>query len=103
MPVPLTLLALLYSAVLTPAVFSQTLALAMRAKADFDKVDLSPVPTLQDTMSCVQSHAALLPILRPNERYLAHYRKGYCTLFAAVVTNNSTDFQDAGREFAQVI
>src|SRR5437868_13412509 len=56
-----------------------------KAQTDFDKVDAAPIPSLSDTMACVQSSAAASAAVRPEERYLYQYRKGYCELFGATV------------------
>ena len=75
------------------------LALALRAQTDFDRVELAAAPPLGDSVQCVQSQAALLPVALAEEASLAHYRKGYCTLAGALVTRNAAEFADAGREF----
>ncbi len=59
------------------------------------------MPALQDVMQCMQTHAALLPLVRTDQRYLVHYRRGYCALFGAVVTKDAADYQEAAREFTQ--
>jgi tetratricopeptide (TPR) repeat protein len=56
------------------------LLLALKAQTDFDRVELEPVARVQDTMRCVQSQAQVLPVTRPAELPLIHYRKGYCEL-----------------------
>jgi tetratricopeptide (TPR) repeat protein len=76
---------------------------AAKAKADFEKVDSEPIPTIVSTLACVQSNAAALPLVRPDERYLVYYRKGYCELFGALPTGASETFQAAARDFADVI
>ena len=38
-----------------------------RAVQDFERVDAAPLPKIEDTMSCVQSQAAALPAVRPEE------------------------------------
>jgi hypothetical protein len=54
-------------------------------------------------MTCVQSNAAALAVVRPEERYLFHYRKGYCELFGAVLTSNSDGFRAAAGDFSEAI
>src|SRR5262245_53826867 len=54
-------------------------------------------------MACVQSNAAALPATRAEERYLVHYRKGYCELFGAILNANADGFQAAARDFTEVI
>lgn len=83
--------------------FGQAPSPAARAKADFEKVDSAPIPSVRDSLGCVQSHAALLAVTRPEEQYVVHYRKGYCELFAAIVSENSASFQAASKDFLQAI
>jgi tetratricopeptide (TPR) repeat protein len=78
-------------------------AIASKAQLDFEKVDAAPIPTLADTMSCMQSNAAALAAARVEERYLAYYRKGYCELFGALVTKDSDTFQAAAKDFTEAI
>jgi Tfp pilus assembly protein PilF len=89
-----------------PALFAadeQQLALALRAQTDFDRAALAAIPQLPDTARCIQSQAALLSVTRPNELSLVHYRKGFCTLASATVTNNAAEFRDAAGEFDKAI
>ena len=85
------------------AALAQNQPFALKAKADFDKVDTAPIPELRETQACVQSHAALLAIARPEERYLVHYRKGYCELFGALASDDSSSYQAAARDFIQAV
>lgn len=55
-------------------------ALALKAQTDFDRVELAPLPRLEDTMRCTQSQAEALPVARPADLPVAYYRKGYCEL-----------------------
>ena len=75
------------------------LALALRAQTDFDRVESSATPSLADAQQCVQSEAALLPVAPLEEAPLVHYRKGYCMLAGALITGNTGEFAQAGREF----
>jgi tetratricopeptide (TPR) repeat protein len=75
------------------------LALVMRSQTDFDRVELAAEPPLRDSVQCVQSQAALLPVVSAEEAALVHYRKGYCTLAGALVTRTVGEFADASREF----
>jgi len=104
MPCPVRILLLLYlaAAVAVPA-GSQTLSPAQQAKAAFDKVDSAALPALQDTMLCMQAHAALLPLVRARERYLVHYRRGYCGLLGAAVTGDPAEYREAAQELAAAI
>jgi lipoprotein NlpI len=82
---------------------SQSPAIASKARLDFEKVDAEPIPTIQDTMSCMQSNAAAVMVARVEERYLPFYRKGYCELFGALVNGNSDTFQAASKDFTEAI
>ncbi|MGH9657881.1 MAG: hypothetical protein ACRD96_05010, partial [Bryobacteraceae bacterium] len=86
-------------AALIAAGFAQDLPPDLKAKTDFDKEDASPRPTLQDALVCAQSQAAMAPIARSAQRYLIHYRKGYCTLFAAVASQDAARYQAAAKDF----
>jgi len=79
------------------------LALVVRATSDFERVELAARPSLQDTIACVQSQAAVLPVARFTERHLVHYRKGYCTLVGAGLNNDRAAYQDAAAEFEHAI
>jgi len=89
-----------------PALFAadeQQLALALRAQTDFDRAALAAIPQLPDAARCIQSQAALLSVARPSELSLIHYRKGFCTLAGATVTNSAAEFRDAAGEFDKAI
>jgi len=91
---------------LIPALYGaddQQLALVLRAQTDFDRAALAAVPQLPDTARCIQSQAALLSVARPSELSLIHYRKGFCTLAGATVTNSAAEFRDAAGEFDKAI
>jgi tetratricopeptide (TPR) repeat protein len=45
----------------------------------------------------------LLSVARQSELSLVHYRKGFCTLAGATVTNNAAEFRDAAGEFDKAI
>jgi tetratricopeptide (TPR) repeat protein len=79
------------------------LALVARAQADFDRVVLAPAPTLHDTNICIQSQAALIPVATPEEAPVFQFRKGYCTLAAALVTREPNAFLQAASAFDQAI
>jgi tetratricopeptide (TPR) repeat protein len=74
-----------------------------KAALDLDKVDAAPVPTLPDTLTCVQSNAAAAAAVRPEERYLYQYRKGYCELFAATINGSSDGFRAAVTDFNEAM
>src|ERR1700674_398543 len=81
----------------------QELALAIRAQSDLERVELPPLPQLQDTARCAQSQAALLSVAPRAELALIHFRKGYCTLAGAAITGNAMDFGEAAAEFEKAI
>jgi tetratricopeptide (TPR) repeat protein len=89
-----------------PALFAadeQQLALELRAQTDFDRAAMAAIPQLPDTSRCTQSQAALLSVARPGELALIHYRKGFCTLAGATVTDNAAEFRDAAGEFDKAV
>jgi tetratricopeptide (TPR) repeat protein len=77
--------------------------IVLKAEADFDKVDAAPMPRIQDTLSCVQSSAAALASVRPEEQYLFQYRKGYCELFGAILNSSSDAFRAAVTDFGEAL
>ena len=79
------------------------IALALRAQTDFDRVELSAKPALPETMACVQSQAMVLPVTRPPELSLIYYRKGFCELLGAWITNNRQEYRSAARDFEKAI
>jgi tetratricopeptide (TPR) repeat protein len=81
----------------------QGLGFAQKAQQDFDRVDSAPIPSIQDALACSQSHQALLATPLVEQRFLAHYRKGYCELFAGVLLHDSGQFRSAATEFGQSI
>src|SRR5215510_6696836 len=81
----------------------QQLALALRAQTDFDRVDLSPKPALADIGVCQQSQAASLSVSSAEEASLLYFRKGYCTLAGAAVTDSNREFLAAAADFDRAI
>src|SRR4051812_10908021 len=75
------------------------LALELKAQTDFDRVRMTALPTLSDAGACVQSQAALLSVIAPEEVSLNRFRKGYCELAEAVVTNSPEEFMAAAADF----
>src|SRR5262245_4922672 len=73
--------------------------IASKASLDFEKVDAAPIPSLADTMACVQSNAAAVASARIEERYVPYYRKGYCELFGEMVPRDSETIQAADKDF----
>src|SRR5438132_1069946 len=90
---------ILFSACGLLATDPQQLELALKAQSTYDKVELTPNPTLADTGACVQSQAALLSVSPPEEMALLYFRKGYCTLAGATITGNNREFFTAAAEF----
>jgi tetratricopeptide (TPR) repeat protein len=81
----------------------QRLALESKAQTDFERVQKAPVPQLRDTITCIQSQAALLPVASRDGLAAIHYRKGYCTLAGARIANQSSEFSAAAAEFDKAI
>ncbi|MFB3828365.1 MAG: hypothetical protein ACE15B_16470 [Bryobacteraceae bacterium] len=75
------------------------LALALRAQTDFHKVEAAAVPATPDLMRCVQTQAAVLPVARPPEAPLIHFRKGYCELLNGENRAAAHDFARALAEW----
>lgn len=88
---------------LLAAADQQQLNLLLKAQADFDRVDLSPTPTLPETSACVLSEAALLPVASPADLPIVHYRKGYCTLLGGVISQNRALDAAAAAEFQKAV
>ena len=49
-------------------------------------------------MECMQAHAALLPLVKPDQRYLVYYRRGYCALMGGAAGRVAADFQEAATD-----
>jgi tetratricopeptide (TPR) repeat protein len=79
------------------------LALALKAQADFDRVETSAAPHSRDTAACIQSEAALLAVAAPEERSLILFRKGYCALIGAASASDASQFADAATAFDQAM
>lgn len=79
----------------------QRLALSLRAQTDFDRVSLAPAPQLHDTNVCIQSQAAMIPVALPEEAALYQFRKGYCTLAAATITQEANGYLQSAWAFDQ--
>lgn len=79
------------------------LALTLKAQSDFERVALSPMPSLPDTAACAQSLSAILSVAAPEELAGFHYRKGYCLLAGATITGNNRDFAAAAGELDKAI
>ena len=79
------------------------LILAAKAQSEFEHVAASQVPDLKDALTCIQTQASLLPVAPAVDQSLVHYRKGYCTLAGALVSQNASEFNDAAVEFDKAI
>lgn len=82
---------------------SQQLALSLKAQSDFDRVMLAALPPLHDTIGCVQSQAALLPLSSPAEAPVLQYHRGYCTLAGATLSHDPAEFAAAAAAFDKAI
>jgi tetratricopeptide (TPR) repeat protein len=79
------------------------LALALKAQSDFARVETAQRPRIPDAEICVQSQAAALPVSLPEERSLLYYRKGYCTMAGAGVSQDPRQFQVAAENFDKAV
>ncbi len=79
------------------------LTLTLRAQSGFERVEASPFPDLQETARCAQSQAEVLPLLKPAEAPVVRFRKGYCTLLGATITDSRADYQAAAGDFARAM
>src|SRR5262245_13613685 len=81
----------------------ERLALLLRAQTDFERVVLSPAPTLRDTNLCIQTQSAVIPVATAEEAPVFHFRKGYCVLAASTITKESNGYIQAAGAFDQAI
>jgi tetratricopeptide (TPR) repeat protein len=79
------------------------LGLAGRAQSDFDRVELSSQPQIQETNACVQSQVAAIAVAPRAELASLYFRKGYCELIGATLNHGSGDFQQAAASFQKSI
>ena len=82
---------------------SQQLSLSLKAQADYERVELSAIPPLHDTVGCMQSQAALLAVAAPSEVSTIQYRRGYCALAGATLSQNAAEFAAAAAAFDKAI
>src|SRR6266567_2064952 len=97
------ILLLLLTSVCGFAADENLLALALRAQTDFDRVEISALPSLPDTLACVQSQAMVLPVTRPAEMSLIYYRKGYCEVINGTLTGNHPEYKEAVHDLEKAI
>jgi tetratricopeptide (TPR) repeat protein len=81
----------------------QRVLLFSRAETAYARVEAAIAPELRDTAGCIQAQAALLPLAGLLELPQVRFRKGYCTLAGAVVTNGAVEYLDAALEFEKAI
>jgi tetratricopeptide (TPR) repeat protein len=93
----------LLAAFLLSAADDQQAALERKAKAAFDRAELSAQPQLGETIECVQAQAALLPVASRDETPVIAYRKGYCALMAAALAQTAEGFRDSAAAFDQAL
>lgn len=79
------------------------LELTARAQSDFDRVEVSGQPQIQETNACVQSQVAAIAVAPPAELSPLYFRKGYCELIGATLNHGSGDFQQAAASFRKSI
>jgi hypothetical protein len=76
-------------------------ALQQKARATYERAVLPAQPQLAETIDCVQAQAALLPVASRDEFPIVSYRKGYCALMAAALTQTAAGFGEAAAAFEQ--
>src|SRR5690242_21843238 len=86
---------ILSTAGILAAADEQQLALELRAQADFERVQMAATPSVADTTRCIQSQAALLPVVPASELALHLYRKAYCTLVGGNFATAASEFDKA--------
>ena len=75
--------------------------LVVRAQSDFDRVEMSGRPQIQNTSRCVQSQAAAISVAGRAELAALYFRKGYCELIEATLNGRTADFQEAAGALAK--
>jgi tetratricopeptide (TPR) repeat protein len=88
---------------LLPGSDRRQLALVLKARSDFERVESVRRPRIPDAEVCMQSQAAVLAVSPPEERALLYYRKGYCAFAGAAATRDARQFQDAAGSFAKAM
>jgi tetratricopeptide (TPR) repeat protein len=79
------------------------LGLIVRAQSDFDRVELSRQPQIQETSGCVQSQVAAIAVAARAELSILYFRNGYCELIGATINHRASDFQQAAASFEKSI
>jgi tetratricopeptide (TPR) repeat protein len=75
------------------------LGLTLRAQSDFNRVELSGSPQIQETNACIQSQVAAIAVAPRAELSSLYFRKGYCELIGATLNHRSGDFEQAAVSF----
>jgi tetratricopeptide (TPR) repeat protein len=91
------------SASLAFAADEPRLAVVTKAESSFERILLSPEPSLADAAGCVQAEAALLPITAPEDVAQVRFRRGYCVLAGAVITGSPEEFDRAAVDFRKSV
>ena len=68
------------------------------AQAAFDRVQQMSSPQLAEASACLQSQASMLSVALPAEESEIRYRKGFCQLVVAALTNAPAAFTDAAAD-----
>jgi tetratricopeptide (TPR) repeat protein len=79
------------------------LGLIVRAQSDFDRVETSVRPQIQETNACIQSQVAAIAVAPRAELSSLYFRKGYCELIDATLDRQPRDFQQAAASFQKSI
>jgi tetratricopeptide (TPR) repeat protein len=74
-----------------------------RAQSDFDRVELSDRPRIQETSACVQSQVAAIAVAPKAELSSLYFRQGYCELIEATIDHRPGDYQQAAGSFEKSI
>lgn len=79
------------------------LSMLIRAQTDFDRVGAAALPDVRDTTRCTQSQAVLLPMTRPAELPVVRFRKGWCEMLGATLSDSPAGYRQAAQEFAHAL
>src|SRR5215472_4481967 len=93
------LLALLVSAALHSA-DEQKIALEAVAQVSFERVQAPGPIELAATVKCVQAQAMLLAVATPDESASIVFRKAFCTLAGAALTDDHAALASAAEGFS---
>ncbi len=79
------------------------LALEATAQGDFERVTTQRTFDLASASTCIDSQAMLLAVATPEETSIIVFRKAYCALVRAIVTDDHASFAHAGDIFDDAI